>query len=198
MIRAICRLVCTEYSRQTEVHFYFTEHCYTRNMDIPSFGYGDEPSRNWMDALVRFGHIQDERLLYTAMWSTWARAIILGMLNLTYCTRELMFADDVFLLGLRGARSPSTERRRALIPQLVSLHADFNASGYIDVERFVLRAASCFYFDVVTDERAESLRFLLQEPIQPPRKPDTPLPTDTQKKEKKQQKKKKRTTDHEM
>jgi hypothetical protein len=94
------------------------------------------------------------------------------MMAKTYCACELMFADDVFLLRLRGARSPPTERRRSFIPQLIPLHDAFAARGYADVDTFVLECASVFYRG--SPDNADRLAFLLRTPVRP-----RPRPTET-------------------
>ncbi len=151
MLQAMSRLVSSAYNQQTERSFWTVpEPLY---ITIPSLAADDRHTTTWSTALHRFGAAPDHHLTLPG-WETWARALILGMLAMTNAARELMFADAVALLRLRGARSPPHEKRLIWIPTLARLLNDWFTRDYTDERRFVLECAAAYYFDDATDYEA--------------------------------------------
>lgn len=146
MITATRNLVRSAFNRQTERHFWLAPPLPLPLPTLWPWDEDDDPAtETWIAALDRFAdapvHIRE-----APEWTTWARALLLGMLAMTQCTRELFFADLSELVALRHARSPPIARRRTVMGHLGALLHDFAWARYSEPALFVARAASLYLF----------------------------------------------------
>lgn len=180
LIRAIDRCIHTPAYRQEEIYYFDND---TRDgnslvFPIPALGDGDTsgPTFSWDAALVRFGRDARDDVIraHWVAWRIWARAIVLGMLTMTFAARDLMFADDVQLLEIRGARSPAKLVRRHFVARLPALHHEWLKRNYDDAEGFVADCASVYLFG--NTRWSLEMRPILRTPLEPPPPPPHPLP----------------------
>jgi len=145
MIRAVYRYMEAPQSQEEEEQLGEMQDSDKLYCPVPSMHPTlDTSSDNWLAAIYRFAHAHDD-VLRTEYWTLWARAILLCAMAMTHGARYLLFSDDIYLLRIRCARSPSLDRRRLFLGELEGLHRDFYASGYEDVEEFVLKCAAVHY-----------------------------------------------------
>ena len=148
LLNATHRLLYSDFNLRTEGVFHQQPGL---RLALPRLGWGDVATTHWTTALKRFAQASDATILHP-LWSSWARAIVLGLLAMTHSMREMLFVDEPSLLAIRHARAPST----AQITEFLGFLCDtafprWSEWNYPEPEVF---AAACASFYLLGDAEA--------------------------------------------